>query len=146
MEHEPFKQQRAELVDGGIGDRLVARIALASSALRVLFSGAGSVTKLAEITPNAVSWAWSGRGGVAESMWFSSEIFISRSSCSIDVIFISCRDYGCPPAASHAMLLAEREPSQRTGHHAEAADASTETATLTQLRERLATALTGEVS
>ena len=46
----------------------------------------------------------------------------------------------------HAMLLAEREPSQRGGHHAEAATASTETATLPQLRERLAQALTGELS
>ena len=46
----------------------------------------------------------------------------------------------------HSMMLAEREPSQRAGHHAEAADASTEMATLPQLRERLAKALTGEVS
>ncbi len=46
----------------------------------------------------------------------------------------------------HAMLLAEREPSQRGGHHAEAVDASTETATLKQLRERLAQALTGDLA
>ena len=47
---------------------------------------------------------------------------------------------------SSTVKKGEREPSQRAGHHAEAADVSTETATLAQLRERLATALTGEVS
>jgi hypothetical protein len=46
----------------------------------------------------------------------------------------------------HAMMLAEREPPHRAGHHAVAADASTETATLKQLRERLAQALTGEIT
>src|SRR5476651_2615885 len=50
------------------------------------------------------------------------------------------------PEGEHAMLLGEREPSQRADHHAEAVDASTETATLPQLRERLAQALTGELS
>jgi hypothetical protein len=46
----------------------------------------------------------------------------------------------------HAMMLAEREASQRSGHHAAAAAASTEAATLMQLRERLAKALSGEIS
>ena len=45
----------------------------------------------------------------------------------------------------HGMTLAEREPSQRGGHHADAVATSTETATLAQLRERLEKALTGEV-
>jgi hypothetical protein len=43
------------------------------------------------------------------------------------------------------MMLAEHEPAGRAGHHAAAADASTETATLTQLSERLVQALTGEI-
>jgi hypothetical protein len=46
----------------------------------------------------------------------------------------------------HAMMLAEREAPQRSGHHAAAAAASTEAATLTQLREHLAKALSGEIS
>jgi len=39
----------------------------------------------------------------------------------------------------------ETDPTARAGHHAEAVDASTETATLAQLHERLAKALAGEV-
>jgi hypothetical protein len=44
-----------------------------------------------------------------------------------------------------AMLLAEREPEKRGGHHAAAVDASTETATAEDLRIRLVKALAGEV-
>ena len=50
------------------------------------------------------------------------------------------------PEGEHAMMLAERESANRAGHHAEAADASTETATLKQLRERLTQALTGDIA
>lgn len=42
------------------------------------------------------------------------------------------------------MMLAEREPANRGGHHAEAVDASTET--LQQLRKQLAQALTGDLA
>jgi hypothetical protein len=45
----------------------------------------------------------------------------------------------------HAMMLAEREPAGRGGHHAAAVDAATETATLKQLRGQLAKAAAGEV-